>query len=87
MLESNTHTLESLFDQLGLASSEAEIDAFIASHQLSADVKLEDADFWDSGQREFFREAREADADWVTVVDDLDALLRRQAQVAGHLPV
>jgi hypothetical protein len=79
MFDVQTPDLTSLFKQLGLKSDSGAIDAFIESHQLPEGMALEDADFWQSGQRQFLREARQADAAWSTVVDDLDTLLRHDA--------
>ena len=79
MLETQSPTLQMLFDQLGLDGADEAIEAFVDSHQLPEGMKLEDAGFWGEGQKQFFQEARAADAAWTTVVDDLDALLRRDA--------
>lgn len=70
-----THRLADLFDQLGLDSTQQAIDEFVGAHQLSADTKMEDAPFWNVSQVQLFVEAREQDADWVELVDELDALL------------
>ena len=51
-------TLETLFEQLGLDSSPKAIDAFIAAHPLSDDVKLIDAPFWTPQQAQFLKEAQ-----------------------------
>ena len=46
-MDSPTHDLKGLFDQLGLDSSQKAIDDFIASHSpLPDDKKLIDAEFW-----------------------------------------
>lgn len=46
-MEAPTHNLEGLFDQLGLDSSPAAIDGFIARHSpLDEDLKMIDAPFW-----------------------------------------
>ena len=70
-----THCLADLFDQLGLDSCAQAIDEFVRNHQLSADTKLEDAPFWNVSQVQLFIEAREHDAMWVELVDELDVLL------------
>jgi hypothetical protein len=72
-MDSPTHDLEGLFDQLGLDSSESAIDDFIASHSpLPDDRKLIDADFWTPQQAAFLKEQLREDADWARVVDDLN---------------
>jgi len=68
-------TLEALFDQLGLDSDEASIDAFVAAHQLPDDVKLIDADFWTPQQARYLKEELRADGDWAPIVDDLNERL------------
>ncbi len=46
-------TLELLFEQLGLEADEAAMELFIQTHQLRAEEKLHEADFWSAGQRDF----------------------------------
>jgi formyltetrahydrofolate hydrolase len=76
-MEAHLHTLSNLFDQLGLASSPAEIQAFIATHKhLNAAVALCEAPFWTESQAKFLRDQIKQDADWAGVVDKLDASLR-----------
>jgi hypothetical protein len=76
-MESTFHTMEALFDQLGLPSSEAEISAFIDRHVLAPDTPLAEANFWSGAQARFLRDCLSEDADWAEVVDHLDAQLRR----------
>ena len=73
------YRMESLFDQLGLVSSDDAIINFVKRHQLSADMAMEDALFWTPSQIQFINEAREQDADWVELVDELDALLHKSS--------
>jgi hypothetical protein len=76
-MDTSTHTFADLFDQLGLPSSEAEIQAFVASHRpLPEDVKLSEAGFWSPAQAQFLREQLLVDADWAEVVDQLNVSLR-----------
>lgn len=75
-MEPPFHPLEELFDQLGLPSHRAAIEAFIASHRLPPDVELPDAPFWNPAQVAFLRDALNADSDWAEVVDELNHLLR-----------
>lgn len=74
-MELTTPTLETLFDQLGLDSDPASIDAFVASHQLPEGVKLSEADFWTESQGRFLKEELREDAEWAPVVDELNTLL------------
>ena len=45
-MDTSLHTLSTLFAQLGLPDSPADIGAFIASHPLPTDTAIEDAPFW-----------------------------------------
>lgn len=74
---SNHDKLSSLFAQLGLPNTEADIQTFIHSHRLPASEHIEKASFWSNPQRTFLKEALQWDSDWVELVDHLDALLRR----------
>lgn len=77
-MQAPTHTLEGLFDQLGLDSSPAAIDAFIARHSpLGEDRKLVDAPFWSAPQAAFLKQQLQADADWAPVVDELNLRLHQ----------
>ncbi|MBS97378.1 MAG: DUF2789 domain-containing protein [Oceanospirillaceae bacterium] len=76
-MDTSTHTLSTLFEQLGLPSDNQAIDRFIQNHQLfSEEVPLHKATFWSDAQAEFLREAIVSDSDWAEVVDDLNARLR-----------
>jgi hypothetical protein len=70
-MDTSTHTFADLFDQLGLPSSEAEIQAFVASHR-----PLPEDSFWSPAQAQFLREQLLVDADWAEVVDQLNVSLR-----------
>lgn len=76
-MDLSEHTLRALFDQLGLPSNSAAIDAFIAEHRpLADDVPLADAPFWTPAQAQFLREEFDEDADWAELVDQLNVRLR-----------
>ena len=76
-MDLSRHAFTELFDQLGLPSSGADIDRFIAKHRpLPHDVQLADAPFWTVAQAQFLREEVDEDADWAELVDELDAMLR-----------
>ena len=42
-------TLKLLFEQLGLEADDASIESFVKTHQLGADQKLHEAEFWSAG--------------------------------------
>ena len=71
------HDLKDLFEQRGLRSGPADIDAFIGRHRPLADgVLLADAPFWSEAQAQFLREEILEDADWAEMVDQLNVRLR-----------
>jgi hypothetical protein len=76
-METPFHSIVSLFDQLGLDSSDKGIDEFIAKHKpLQANIDLSKAEFWNDSQAAFLKQEIEEDADWAELVDQLDAMLR-----------
>lgn len=76
-MDTSAHTMNTLFEQLGLASTDAQVDQFINTHKLFSDqVKLEDATFWNKGQADFLRDAISNDSDWAEIVDELNSRLR-----------
>jgi hypothetical protein len=74
-MELNEHTLATLFEQLGLDSDQASIDAFVNAHPLPENVKVSEAPFWTPQQGRFLKEELNDDADWAPVVDELNVLL------------
>lgn len=76
-METHNHSLASLFDQLGLESSDQAIQNFIKENTpLPAIVELHQADFWSSSQASFLKQAKDEDGDWAEIVDQLDVMLR-----------
>lgn len=77
-MDISPHNLAGLFDQLGLASDEESIRAFIEEHSpLDPELALADAAFWNPGQRAFLLETLAEDSDWTELVEHLDTFLRR----------
>ncbi|SEK98651.1 Protein of unknown function [Pseudoxanthomonas sp. GM95] len=75
-MDQTVHPFSELFAQLGLASDEASIRAFIGQHAPLPDaMRLEEAPFWSEAQSQLLREERIDDADWATVVDQLNLAL------------
>lgn len=74
-MENQSHEFGDLFAQLGLPHSEADIRRFIATHPLSQETRLPDAEFWTPAQAEFLRDSWKADADWAPVIDQLNIAL------------
>ena len=76
-MEQYIHSLASLFDQLGLISTDHEIQNFIQEHApVSDNTELYKASFWNFSQASFLKQAIDEDADWAVVVDRLDVMLR-----------
>lgn len=77
-MDTATHDLNTLFDQLGLASSDHDIKEFIHQHggTLPDSMQLHQAPFWNGAQATFLAEAIREDAEWAETVDTLSALLR-----------
>ena len=75
-MDTSSHTIETLFQQLGLSSDPAAIENFIFNNHLEENIPLDHAACWNAGQAQFIREALDQDSDWCEVVDQLDARLR-----------
>lgn len=76
-MEEQSHSIKSLFDQLGLESTDQAIEVFIKQHTLPSQQRLDEAGFWNEHQSAFLKESIESDADWAVVADTLSALLRQ----------
>ncbi|MEH6550795.1 MAG: DUF2789 domain-containing protein [Pseudomonadales bacterium] len=76
-METPIHSIVSLFDQLGLESTDEAVDTFINRNSpLPDNVMLHKADFWNPSQASFLKQMKDEDADWAEIVDQLDAMLR-----------
>ena len=76
-MEPPIHNLNSLFNQLGLDSTDTAIEDFINSNNpLPNKIELHNADFWSPSQASFLIQVKDQDADWVEIVDQLDTMLR-----------
>ena len=76
-MQSQTHSLNALFEQLGLKPDDGSVDRFITEYKpLPRNVVLYEAGFWNKSQADFLKQAIEDDADWAIVVDQLDLMLR-----------
>ena len=76
-MESPIHSLSSLFDQLGLDSTDQAIERFIDDHRpLQGNIELHETGFWSASQASFLKQEKDKDADWAEIVDQLDVLLR-----------
>ena len=75
-MDTSSHTIYTLFAQMGLSNNDVAIEALIKNNHLPNEIPLERAAFWSAAQAQFLREAIDDDADWAEVVDQLDAQLR-----------
>ena len=76
-MEAPIHSLTSLFDQLGLDSTDQAIEDFIIRNKpLPGNRDLYKADFWNPSQASFLQQAKDEDADWAEIVDQLNTMLR-----------
>ncbi|WP_374665430.1 DUF2789 domain-containing protein [Acinetobacter sp.] len=71
--------MTNLFEQLGLDSSEKAIELFIATHQLNAQTKITEADYWTESQRQFLAEKIKSDGSWAIIVDQLNESLHEDS--------
>lgn len=76
-MDRSTHNMNTLFAQLGLPNTDADVDRFIENHQLfTRIIPLSDATFWSVSQASFIRESLAEDSDWSELIDELDTRLR-----------
>ena len=74
-------TMQDLFGQLGLENSDTAIEAFIEKHRgLNQSHHIEEAPFWNDSQASFLRGALMEDAEWVEIIDQLNARLHVENQ-------
>ena len=75
--EAAIYSIVSLFDQLGLESTQNNVNGFIAnSGPLSANTALHQENFWNTSQASFIKLKLHADADWIQIVNRLGVMLR-----------
>jgi hypothetical protein len=70
-----------LFQQLGLDASEEGIALFISTHQLNAQTKITEADYWTAAQHQFLAEKIKSDGEWAIVVDQLNESLHEDSML------
>ncbi|WP_367105610.1 DUF2789 family protein [uncultured Psychrobacter sp.] len=79
MLGEPDYTMNDLFAQLGLDSSDEAIDNFIENNKLAKEEALIDSNIWSDNQRMFLQEEWRKDAAWVEVIDELNVRLHPDA--------
>jgi hypothetical protein len=76
-MEAPIHSMELLFQQLGLDGTSQAVAHFIDKNApIAQEVKLHEADFWTESQSLCLAEMIDEDADWAEIVDQLNVLLR-----------
>ena len=76
------HTINSLFDQLGLPSDNSSIERFVDQHKpVNASLHIDQLPFFSHAQQDFLRQSIRDDADWSEVIDILDNMLREDADI------
>lgn len=72
MLGEPEYSMNELFAQLGLESSDEAIDSFIEKNQLAKEEELIESTIWNDNQRAFLKEEWNKDAAWVETIDELN---------------
>ena len=79
MLGEPEYSMNELFAQLGLDSSDEAIDRFIEKHHLAKNEELIKSDVWNDSQRMFLQEEWTQDAAWVETIDELNVRMHPDA--------
>lgn len=79
MLGEPEYSMNELFAQLGLDSSDEAIEQFIEKNKLAKEEELTDAHIWNDNQRAFLKEEWFKDAAWVETIDELNVRLHPEA--------
>lgn len=79
MLGEPEYSMNELFVQLGLDSSDEAIEQFIEKNKLAKEEELTDAHIWNDNQRAFLKEEWFKDAAWVETIDELNVRLHPDA--------
>lgn len=74
-MDMSANNIANLFAQLGLNNSVDAIDRFAATHTLPKEVSVNNAPYWNDGQRHFLQDALRQDSEWTAAVDQLNIML------------
>ena len=80
MLGEPEYSMNELFAQLGLDSSDEAIDSFVENNKLAKEEKVIEAAVWNDNQRALLQEQWNKDAAWVEVIDDLNVRMHPDSQ-------
>ncbi|MBM6549524.1 DUF2789 domain-containing protein [Marinomonas ostreistagni] len=76
-MDTQVHSMSTLFEQLGLDSSEQGIERFVVSADpIPSSMALWEAPMWTESQARTLKQMKDEDADWAVIVDELDVMLR-----------
>lgn len=79
MLGEPEYSMNELFAQLGLDSSDEAINSFVEKHQLAENEELIKSEVWNDSQRMFLQEEWTQDAAWVETIDELNVRMHPNA--------
>ena len=79
MLGEPNYSINDLFAQLGLDSSDEAINNFIEKNKLAKDEALINSSIWNDKQRMFLQEEWKRDAVWVEIIDELNVRMHPTA--------
>ena len=79
MLGEPNYSINDLFAQLGLDSSDEDINNFIEKNKLAKDEELINSSIWNDKQRMFLQEEWKRDAVWVEIIDELNVRMHPTA--------
>ncbi|HEY4713686.1 MAG TPA: DUF2789 domain-containing protein [Aquirhabdus sp.] len=74
-MDMSANNIENLFAQLGLDNSQDAIERFTTTHILPKEVSVNNAPYWNDGQRHFLQDALRQDSEWTEAVDQLNIML------------
>lgn len=74
-MDMSANNIENLFAQLGLDNSQDAIERFTTTHILPKEVYVNNAPYWNDGQRHFLQDALRQDSEWTEAVDQLNIML------------
>ena len=74
-MDMSANNIENLFAQLGLGNSTDAMARFAATHTLPKEVYVNNAPYWNDGQRHFLQDALRQDSEWTEAVDQLNIML------------
>ena len=85
-METNSHSLKTLFQKMGLSNGHLEIEYFVAKHCLGESEELTSASFWTEAQKAFLKRAYRPHSHWIEQIEILEARLRQDSNIAAPLP-